>query len=309
MRFDHSVVINLVDIHLLVFGAGERICACIRDDEIDILEDLLLAVDNRLQLSCVITWENRLSSDDRIRMAEMSEKLSGLGFLIHHVEANLSNSFLIVDTTAVVFAEGAIENFVSDEVARVTSCVALFRELENRPEICDQIFLDKGLVPHPEEAEFDFRERIKPQLITLESLDAELIDQLAKSPKDLYQLTPRKFEELVARITERIGYEVELTPATGDGGRDIIAKRKDWTGRELLLIECKRYSSSQPVKVGIVRSLYGVIEHEEASRGLIVTTSYFSKGSVAFAQCHHNKIQLNDYTHLIEQLRCFANRV
>lgn len=306
MEPSHHILIDLLDIHGLVFGASERILACIRDDEFDILEDLLLAVDNRLELGCVVTWENQASDEDGIRLAEMSEKLSGLGFMMHHVEANLSNSFLVIDDTSIVFTEGAIENCTSEEASRVASCVDLFRGLENRPDICDQIFLNKDLLPLPEEAEQDFRARITPQLISLENFDASLIDQLAKNPGNLHQLTPRNFEELVARITERIGYEVELTPISGDGGRDIIAKRKDWTGNELLLIECKRYSPSQPVKVGIVRSLYGVVEHEEASRGLIVTTSYFSKGSVAFAQSHRNKIQLNDYTHLIDQLRNFA---
>ena len=51
----------------------------------------------------------------------------------------------------------------------------------------------------------------------------EMIKMLAMHPKDLHQLKPRKFEELIAELLRDMGYDVCLTPETHDHGRDIFA--------------------------------------------------------------------------------------
>ena len=43
-------------------------------------------------------------------------------------------------------------------------------------------------------------------------------------------MSPRGFEELVAEMLSRLGYEVTLTPASRDGGKDIYAARRDHLG-------------------------------------------------------------------------------
>ena len=65
-----------------------------------------------------------------------------------------------------------------------------------------------------------------------------LIASLCGRPEELYSLSPRRFEELIAEVCHRMGYKVELTPATRDGGRDIVATRYAET-RSQVLIECK----------------------------------------------------------------------
>ena len=66
-----------------------------------------------------------------------------------------------------------------------------------------------------------------------------MLNELNKNPTDLYQLSSRRFEELVAELLIRKGYNVELTPATRDGGKDIYAARKDDLGSFLYIVECK----------------------------------------------------------------------
>ena len=46
-------------------------------------------------------------------------------------------------------------------------------------------------------------------------------------PELMRNLSPRKFEELVAELFSDMGYEVVLTPATRDGGFDFKAFRKE----------------------------------------------------------------------------------
>jgi hypothetical protein len=77
---------------------------------------------------------------------------------------------------------------------------------------------------------------------------------LDKSPDLLFQLPSRRFEELVAEILEKQGYEVDLTPASGDGGFDMYAAKKDGLGKFLYLVECKRYTPPNKVGVEIIRA-------------------------------------------------------
>lgn len=54
-----------------------------------------------------------------------------------------------------------------------------------------------------------------------------------------------------------MGVEVELSPRTRDGGRDILARKYDPTGNILVLAESKRHKNTiNPVEV---RALLGVV--------------------------------------------------
>ena len=120
----------------------------------------------------------------------------------------------------------------------------------------------------------------------------ELIDQIKADPSLVYEITSRKFEELVAELFSRKGYDVTLTPAQKDGGKDIIAKRNNDGIPICLYIECKKYDIDNPVGVGIVRSASGVREHDKVNKAIIVTTSRFTRGAFEFAKEEKHMIQL-----------------
>lgn len=107
----------------------------------------------------------------------------------------------------------------------------------------------------------------------------QLVDALVKRPEDIYQLDPRKFEELVAELLERDGFKVELTPRSGDGGIDSFAVRNQKLGRFLFGVQCKRNAPDNRVEVNIVRELVGALDLEHLSAGGIVTTSFFTRGA------------------------------
>jgi len=85
---------------------------------------------------------------------------------------------------------------------------------------------------------FDYlwREGMEPQVLYYARVDQDrnlivnaeeswtyIINLLAQQPSEIYSLPPRKFEELIAELLARAGLEVEVTPSTRDGGRDILA--------------------------------------------------------------------------------------
>lgn len=98
-------------------------------------------------------------------------------------------------------------------------------------------------------------------------------------PDIIYQLPPRRFEEISAEVFTRLGYEVTLTPPTNDGGKDLIVVKRSDLGTMLTFVECKRYVPGHPVGVEVVRALNGVVEEGRATSGIVLTTSRFTKGA------------------------------
>lgn len=58
-------------------------------------------------------------------------------------------------------------------------------------------------------------------------ISREFMMEIAKHPSILRSLERRQFEKVIAELFDGFGYEVELTRRTRDGGKDIIAIKKD----------------------------------------------------------------------------------
>ena len=84
--------------------------------------------------------------------------------------------------------------------------------------------------------ESDNIEKPKQSLI-INDINAEVKKYFKKYPEKLYELSPRKFEELIASILEDMGLDVQLTKATRDGGTDIIAVMKNALTSMLIFVE------------------------------------------------------------------------
>jgi HJR/Mrr/RecB family endonuclease len=136
----------------------------------------------------------------------------------------------------------------------------------------------------------------------------ELIRHLKNHPHKMHELKPRQFEELVAAILRDLGYDVDLTAQSVDGGIDIIATRKSEVGEILLVVECKRYAERRPVGVGIVRALYGVGEQLRATMAMLATTSFFTRAAREFERMLRNRLTLKDFNDLVGWLREYGLR-
>ncbi len=150
---------------------------------------------------------------------------------------------------------------------------------------------------------------ISSELVTAcQAVNDELIEYLARHPEWLRKLDPRRFEELIADLFERQGFEVTLTPRTRDGGKDIYAVKNDQYGKSLYLIECKRYAATNKVGVETVRGLYGVVSAENATKGIIATTSSFTRDAIDFASPLEYKMSLRDYETLKQWLAEYSEK-
>lgn len=91
-----------------------------------------------------------------------------------------------------------------------------------------------------------------------------------------------EFEKICQVLVEKMGFNAEITKASGDGGIDIIAYNHQPLLSGKYIIQCKRYSGS--VGEPIIRDLYGVVTSERANKGILITTGSFTKQAIAFAE-------------------------
>jgi restriction system protein len=142
----------------------------------------------------------------------------------------------------------------------------------------------------------------------VKSINAEFLRHAANDPEFLYSIPPRQFEEFVAEVFARQGYEVNLTPATRDGGSDIRVAKNDSLGSFLYIVECKRYARDRPVGVQLVRQLHGVADVMRANGSILVTTSYFTRDAKQFASEIRYQMNLRDYVDVHQWLKDFRDR-
>lgn len=104
--------------------------------------------------------------------------------------------------------------------------------------------------------------------------------EIEKNSRFLFEFPrdPRKFEEFIAGAYEQDGWEVELTPASGDLGRDVIATKPGLMAIRIL-DQCKAFSPGRVVEANDVRAMAGVLLRDQnVSKGVVTTTSSFAPG-------------------------------
>jgi restriction endonuclease Mrr len=139
---------------------------------------------------------------------------------------------------------------------------------------------------------------ILPACKSIVTVNTRLAEIFRRDPKLLRAIDPIRFEELVAELFEEDGYRVILTPPRADGGKDIYVYRSDDKLQTSWLVECKRYVPPNKVGVETARQLYGIVQHERRSGGVIVTTSYFTRGAKEFAETVPYQLFLRDFDDL-----------
>jgi hypothetical protein len=93
----------------------------------------------------------------------------------------------------------------------------------------------------------------------------------ARNVKDLIELSPHEFEDLVVEYFQAMGHKAKRTGSIGDHGVDVVI---DAINGEKWIAQCKRWRGN--VGESIIRDFYGVVQHEKADKGAIITTGVFS---------------------------------
>lgn len=111
----------------------------------------------------------------------------------------------------------------------------------------------------------------------------------------LDSLEGEEFEELCAAYFEALGYTVDLTPQSGDGGIDLVLSRDG----ALAIVQCKRTRKS--VGEPIVRDLFGALHHTGADEAFLCASSGFSPAAREWAR--GKRVTLVDGAEIVSTLR------
>lgn len=123
------------------------------------------------------------------------------------------------------------------------------------------------------------------ELFGLFNLKPSRSKQTASESKPIFSdMTGEEFEQWLAERLSAAGFSVELTPATRDGGIDLIAWRTDPLGIESrLFIQCKNRADA--VGVSVIRELRGVVpDRTPGTTQVVACPAGFSSDAIAFAE-------------------------
>jgi restriction system protein len=130
--------------------------------------------------------------------------------------------------------------------------------------------------------------------------DEQDVVAILDSRPNLLKLSPTEFEHLVRQLFVAMGAEAWTTIPSKDGGVDAVATSKNLFFGGICLIQAKRWAGL--VGLESVHALTGVMADHNATRGVLVTTSWFGRASEQFAQ--RNRITLingAELKHLIKE--------
>jgi restriction system protein len=111
--------------------------------------------------------------------------------------------------------------------------------------------------------------------------------------------SPAFFERLVVDLLLAMGYGGSRAEAgralgkTGDGGIDGVIDQ-DQLGLDRIYIQAKKYAPDNAVSEPDIRNFCGSLGANKASKGVFVTTSYFTKPALDFTERHPFKVVLID---------------
>ena len=137
-------------------------------------------------------------------------------------------------------------------------------------------------------------------------IESKEVSDIAIDGFNLATMAWEDFEYFVRELFDKMfntnGGEVKVTQASHDGGVDAIAFDDDPIRGGKFVIQAKRYNNVVPVSA--VRDLYGTMIHEGATKGILVTTSFFGKEAYDFAK--DKPITLIDGSALLGMLNKFG---
>ena len=105
-----------------------------------------------------------------------------------------------------------------------------------------------------------------------------------------------EFEDLITKVLKAMGFLVEQTSLSGDGGIDIIIYDERPITKGKYIIQCKNWTNL--VGEPPVRDLFGTVMSERANKGILITTSAFTKQAKKFAD--GKNLELLDYNGLMK---------
>ncbi|WP_108126576.1 restriction endonuclease [Saccharospirillum mangrovi] len=168
---------------------------------------------------------------------------------------------------------GEIKTFVKQTIAEKTR--QRQRELgESKSLIEDSHLTDSDKTPQ------------ESLLSAYHSIQATVCEQILET---ILGKSPYEFEKLVIKLLGRMGYggktadSLLVTQKSNDGGIDGVIK-EDVLGLGRIHLQAKRYRRDISIGREDIQRFVGALAVAQSQKGVFITTSYFTKGALEYAQ-------------------------
>lgn len=280
------------------------------DDELSLLNEVQSFIENNLQQSIIkniktLSCYRRYIYNDDFGVPqkdEFSKKI--VSFFQHFIEHELPQTHRFFKSTRYINNKFYCGDRFTDAMAKlVFSALANPNNDDSWADtykkccsdfinICNSKF--KKYSTYPQEINLDKFHKIKIQHFCKNILEPLIEHTLNKimhdQPIELINITPIEFEVQCTHILSCTGWNAQRTPATGDQGADIVAKKDDTT----IVVQCKKHQS--PIGNKAVQEITAAMGYYNANLGFVVSVSGYTESAKLLAAS--NGIFLLDYSEL-----------
>jgi restriction system protein len=96
---------------------------------------------------------------------------------------------------------------------------------------------------------------------------------------DIDNMSGLEFENYLAHLMRERGFQVQVTPGTGDFGADLIANQGD----DKYAIQAKRYAVHNKVPVHAVTEAVAAVPYYDCNQAMVITSGYFTSPAITYA--------------------------
>lgn len=117
--------------------------------------------------------------------------------------------------------------------------------------------------------------------LTVESPSLKLLLDIQQQKIELHDLEWMQFEDVVAELLSKDGFDVKVGKRRKDEGVDIFAEKHiNGIGRILTVWQAKKLLLKNKVGINTIRELADTRNEFKASKGIIVTNTALTKGAI-----------------------------
>jgi hypothetical protein len=141
----------------------------------------------------------------------------------------------------------------------------------------------------------------------IRAMSDQIARLIASAPQALNEIEWRDLERLMAVVFEGLGCEVELTPSSKDGGKDIILKIPFEDDVKNYIVEIKHWRSQKLVGSKPLADFVHVIAHEQRDGGIFYASSGYSTKEVeVMTEIDRGVVYLGAEKHIVSLCRSYV---
>ena len=136
-----------------------------------------------------------------------------------------------------------------------------------------------------------------------------IIELINKNPRTLDELEWRDMERVLAELFYGLGFKTTLTPASKDGGKDIILECQSEGTKNTFIVEIKHWRSRQKVGEKSVKNFLKVITKEKRAGGLFLSTYGYTENAVeSITEIERRRVKLGEEDKIISLCKTYMKK-